>query len=360
MIGKYLWERYLIKETLKTFFLFLFSFYFLYLLIDYSMHLQQIMKSEKLKIKELMLYYFMLFSKRLTLLLPLALLISSLKVLTSMNRKNELLALESGGIGIKSLMRPFFFIALLCVGINYFNSEMLSSRSLIFINLFEKKFFKSKKKPYNNKESMHILVLEDGSRLIYQDYDQENRLLLDLFYVLSTDEIYTMKTLSLKEGLCIGNKVDRLNRNENGFIEKKDSFDTFLFSSLTIDPTFKDTLERPLENRSIQDLISLLRKKRKPTSAIQSHLLFKLLMPLLPLFVMIGIIPYTIVFKLSSSPFILFAIAIFGYIAFFSVLKACLILSQAQVVSPFWAFLTPTFLFLFFFGRKFLNTKSMK
>ena len=355
MIGKYLWERYLFKEILKIFFLFLFSFYFLYLLIDYSMHLQQIMKSEKLTIKELMLYYFMLLSKRLTLLLPLALLISSLKVLISMNRKNEWLVLESGGIGTKRLIRPFIFIALLCVSINYLNSEILSTQSLTFINLFEKKIFKSKKKFWKNKESLHVLTLEDNSRLIYQDYNPESHTLFDIFYILSADEIYTMKTLNLKGDLCIGYKVDRLYRNKKGLLKKKESFDTHVFLSLAIDPTFKDTLKIPLENRSIRDLISLLRKKRSPSTLIQSYLFFKLLMPWLSFFVVIAIIPYAISLKSSSNPFMLFALAIFGYIAFFSVLNACLILSQAQVISPFWAFLTPTILFLLFFGRKFLN-----
>ena len=108
MSFRLIWQRYFIKEVLKIFFLFLLCFFSLYVLIDYSMHMQEISKNNKISFINLLYYYGMLFSKRGNLLLPLSLLISSVKVLTSLNQRNEFLALQTAGIPTHILTRPFF------------------------------------------------------------------------------------------------------------------------------------------------------------------------------------------------------------------------------------------------------------
>ena len=59
-------------------------------------------------------YYFFQFIKRADLLLPLALLIATLKVLLAMNARGEQVALESCGLPRKKILRPFFLVGLLC------------------------------------------------------------------------------------------------------------------------------------------------------------------------------------------------------------------------------------------------------
>jgi len=59
-----LYQRYLTKEVLKFFFLFLFTSYLLFSIFDYSMHLQAIVKSKNLLVSDLLIYYGMLFSRQ--------------------------------------------------------------------------------------------------------------------------------------------------------------------------------------------------------------------------------------------------------------------------------------------------------
>jgi len=359
MICKELWERYLLKEILKVFVLFLLSFYFLYAMIDYSMHLQEIMKSQKIAYNDLGLYYSMLFSKRCDLLLPLALLISTLKVLSSLNRKNELLSFQAGGISIRRLLRPFFLLGFLCIAINYLNFELVIPRSLTFIERFEKQHFRSKTAHKKKADAVHVLPLEDGSRLIYQGYDPETKELFDVYWILTADNFWHMKKLSLSQKVPTGIKVDALYRSEKGLLEKGESYDNHPFHSLKLDFDLKNYIGKPMEGRSISELLKLQRSHKsfwkEKKDMIRTHLYFKLLMPWLSLFVIIGVAPYAVRFSRHLSVFLLFSLGIFGYIALFMIIGASVILGESHVIAPFWALFTIPLVLFLFFGRKFLK-----
>src|SRR5215468_3334694 len=120
-----IWQRYLIREILKVFFLFLGCFFFLYALIDYSMHMQDFFADKRIQIIHITVYYFFHFVKRADLLIPLALLIATLKVLFSLNARGELIALQSSGLPRKKILRPFFIIAVMCTLFNLASAEFL-------------------------------------------------------------------------------------------------------------------------------------------------------------------------------------------------------------------------------------------
>jgi lipopolysaccharide export system permease protein len=99
MIFIKIWERYFLKETLKIFFLFLFCFYGLYVLIDYASHTSGLPHHQiKISGKELIRYYLFIFSSRAEILIPFALLISTIKTICSLNISRELVALKGGRI----------------------------------------------------------------------------------------------------------------------------------------------------------------------------------------------------------------------------------------------------------------------
>lgn len=363
MICKAIWERYLLKEMVKVFLLFLFSFYFLYTLIDYSMHLQEIMKSTRIAFGDLALYYAMLFSKRCDLLLPLAFLIAMLKVLCSLNRKNELIAFQAGGISIKRLMRPFSLAALVCVAFNYLNFEFIIPHSLNFIDRFEKTHFRKKQSSQKKKSGVHVLSLEDGNRLIYQNYNNEKKELFDVYWVLSADELWYMKYLSLGGLVPRGRQVDILSRSEKGLIEKGDSYENHSFEKLNIDFDLKNYITNPMENRSISELWSLMGKEKpflkEKIGMIKTHFYLKLLMPWLSFFVLIGVSPYAIRFSRHMPVFLIYSLGIFGYLALFMIIGASCSLGESNVIAPFWALFTVPILISLFFGRKFLKMGSV-
>lgn len=359
MIFSKIWQRYFLKETLKVFFLFLGCFFFLYTLADYSMHMQDILKSTKISWKNLTVYYAMLFSKRCDLLLPLSLLIASVKVLTSLNMRNELLALQTAGIPLHKITRPFFFIALICVGLSYLNFEILAPKSLSYIDQFEDYYFKKKKVRKAREAAIYVLPLEDGSRLVYQAYDPVKQEFFDLFWILSTDNIYHMKTLSIREPFPVGTFVDELQRTETGLIEKTTSMAERVFTGLKLNFNLQSYFERSLENRSISELFAMAANKTplfsEHQASAQTHLFYKLFMPWLPALVLIGIIPFCTPSRRSPHTFLIYSLTIFGYITFFTMMDGAIILGEAQVISPSLAIFALPLAFFFIFGRRFIK-----
>ena len=106
-----IWQRYLFREILKVFFLFLGCFFFLYSIMDYSLHMQDFFVDKQIHLDHLFIYYFYQFIKRADLLIPLAFLIATLKVLFSFNARGELVALQASGLSSRKILRPFFLFA---------------------------------------------------------------------------------------------------------------------------------------------------------------------------------------------------------------------------------------------------------
>ncbi len=359
MIFTKIWQRYLLKEIFKVFFLFLFCFFFLYVLIDYSMHIQEILKNDQISWGDLSIYYGMLFLKRCDLLLPLSLLISSVKILTSLNKRNELLAFQAAGIPVYHLIRPFFFVGLICVAANYYNFEVLAPKSLNYIDHFEQKYLKKKKSHKKTETAVHSLSLEDGTRFLYQSYNTEKKEFVDIFWVHSSDEIYHMKTLQIRSPHPVGTFVDHMKRNEKGQIEKVSSFSRHSFESLYLNFDLQDYFEQSMENRSMTQLATMALNKTRLFHEnrwlVHTYLYFKLFMPWLPVLVLIGLIPFCVVSSRNDPTFIIFSLTVFGYIAFFTIMDGCVILGELHVVPPFWAIFTLPIAFFFIFGPRFIK-----
>ena len=85
-----------------------------------------------------------------------------------------------------------------------------------------------------------------------------------------------------------------------------------------------------MESRSISELIKLQSSHRslwkEKKDLIRTQLYFKMLMPWLSLFVIIGIAPYAVRFSRHMSVFLLFSLGIFGYLALFMIIGASVIL----------------------------------
>lgn len=279
-----IWYRYLFREILKVFFLCLGAFFFLYSLIDYSLHMQDFIIDKKMQLSHLFTYYGFQFIKRSEVLIPLSLLIATLKVLFTMNARKELLALQASGLPLKKILSPFFSIALLCLLFNWVSSEVILPSSLNYLDRFRADHFKHSQRG-QRKEPVHVLPLKDHSKIVYQKQDKEKNALIDVFWIQSVDEIWRMQSLSFdSQERPTGHFVDHLKRNTGGEFEKVESFDTYPFAHFKWekDPTGKGGT--PLENRKMTELFKLV--KSPNTSVYEraqalSQLLFKCTLPLL-------------------------------------------------------------------------------
>ncbi|MEM7174716.1 MAG: LptF/LptG family permease [Chlamydiota bacterium] len=353
-----LWRYYLSKEIAKVFFLILFSLYFLYLLIDYSTHLQAEVKGTAISPVAILLYYAQLFSKRISLLLPLALIVATAKVLCTLNRHNELLAFQTAGFSLFSLARPFFFFAFCCTAANLYNFEYFLPSCFSSMSQFEQEQLKHQRS--HSAAAVHALLLPDGTRLIYQYYDPTHSTLLDVFLIRSIDEVWHMKALALSGNNPIGICVDLMMRNCGGLIEKKASFATYPFIGLKIALDLQQPSKELLQGQSISALFTQAFQtpniSNQKKAAAQTHLYFKLVMSCLPFLMLIGMIPYCIPSKRHLPIFFIFSISIFSYIFLFTLLDACIILGETQLVPAHWAILGVPALLLFIFGQRFIKT----
>jgi lipopolysaccharide export system permease protein len=340
---RYLWQRYLFKQISLTFAFVLTAFFCLYALIDYSLHMQEFVLDKKIQIKQILVYYSLQFIKRQDIMIPLALLISSLKTLFSLNTKGELVALQSSGIAKRTLLKPLFLFAFLCASFSFLSNERLLPTSLNALDKFQHEHLRHSKRN-QRQEPIHVLTLSDRSKIIYHQEDPTTHLYHNVFWIKSPQEIWHMQTLSSNLNYPTGSYIDILKRNEKGNFEKTHSFDhhTFKFK-VEVDTTGKG--QTPLENYSISQLIKLCFKK-STLSAYEypqalAQLLAKLLTPLLSPFVLIASAPFCLRYSRSQPLFAIYAASLFGFIALFTCIDAAILLCENLILSPYVALVIP-------------------
>jgi lipopolysaccharide export system permease protein len=357
---KLIWERYLFREILKVFFLFLGCFFFLYSILDYSLHMQDFLVDKHIHLSHLLIYYFYQFIKRSDLLIPLALLIATLKVLFHLNGRGELVALQASGLSLKRILRPFFILALMCTLFNCISMEFLLPSSLIFLENFRKSHFKHYSNG-NRKEPLHVTYLKDSSKIVYQSEDKDKELYFDVFWIRSADDIWRMKYLSTNPEQPIGYYVDHIVCSPGGIFEKVASFEKYTFPSFRLqpDPTGKGYI--PIENRKPSELFRLLLHKKTTTTLerpqVLTHFLHKCTLPFLSFLVVIAAAPYCFRHSRSLPVFFTYALALFAFVAFSALIHSALVLGESQVLSAYIAILLPFALCFLGFGLKFVKTQ---
>lgn len=354
-----IWERYLFKEIGKIFLLLIASFYFFYVLVDYSVHTKSF-HQESLSFFDVILYYLCQFSKQAGLLVPVALMIASIKVLTTMNVRGEIVALAVAGIALKRLVRPLLIFAGICSALLYLNIQLLQPRALAPLHQFEEQNFKGR--AHDMRSLVHSLVLQDHSLLLYQKFDQEHQAFFDAYWVENSDRLYRIKNLYPFEKVPFGTTVDLLARNASGEIIRDASFDTLSFPEIRFDPKALFSAIHPPEWQSLSRLLSSIHWKQAGLYAggmsdreaiAASHFLYKLTTPLICLLAILAPLPFCMRFARQLPVFFIYAFSLFGIIAFFTLINACLILGESQVIPPFWAILIPSFVSFVVCGWKY-------
>ncbi|MGL5263488.1 MAG: LptF/LptG family permease [Candidatus Rhabdochlamydia sp.] len=349
-----IWQRYLFREILTVFFLFLGCFYSIYALIDYSLHMQDFMKDAKVTFSHILLYYLFEFIKRADLLIPLAVLITTIKVLFALNTKGELVALRASGLSVKTILRPFFFLAGSLALFNYISNEWILPSSLTFVDQFQEQHWK----PTYKENHLYSLSLPDQSKLIYRAKDPQKQLLTDVFWLRNTDEIWRIKSLCYDPKQPTGFFVDQLKRNSEGYFEKMDSFEKYPFALFHMDRLENCKTSISLENQKTSTLFKKLRQKSLSPyeyPAALSYFLLKIVMPLLSVLVVIAVAPFCINHRRNFPVFLTYALALFGFIAFFTLLDAAVILSENETISAFYAILLPFFICFSLFSYRYFK-----
>ncbi len=342
-----IWQRYLFINLLKSFLLFLFCFFLLYTLIDFSTHSQEFIKNEKIDFSKLLIYYTYQFIKRLPLLLPLSLLISTIKVLSAFNSHRELLALQASGVNIKRILKPFFFLAFLCTLTTYTNEELFLPKTMAYLDQIRKpnELNLLKKPP---KKQFNAFVLADSSKLIYQRFEQEKNVFFDVYWVRSFHDIWRMKYLSADPKNPIGEYVDHITRDSEGRLQKVESYEKCRLPLLKWEIKELNKKQSTIKHQKISTLALVLLKK-DPNSfhlqgEVKTHLFYKLAIPLLPFLVLFGVLPHCISYSRKSPIFLVYGISIFSFVVLFTLIHAMIIIGENQTIPPYAAIFTPLLL----------------
>ncbi len=358
MMGLKIWQKYFFKEIVKIFVLFLFSFYFLFVILDASSHVQDFVRESKLQIKTAILYYLFQFIKYSDILIPLAALISTIKVLCSFNLHRELVALQTSGVKTGALMAPFLLMGACCSLFMYANFEAITPKALQFIQQFYQSHLHHSYRG-NQKEPIHVLHLKDNTKLIYQTTTPSKDYFFDLLWVRSFDDVVRMKYLKTDPQKPEAFFVDFIKRNAQGELEKVGSENYALFHDLKWDAHIAGEGKVPIERCSLSELISFALHPNTPTpyqrSEITTHLLFKLLMPLLSILAVISVAPFCVKYSRNVPVFFIYCIALFAFISFFTLIDACAILGENGVLPPLGVLGLPFALPFALFGMKYVR-----
>lgn len=356
-----IWKRYFISQTLKTFFLFLFCFYGLYVLVDVAAHASSYHHHIKFRWSETVFYYACEFLKRADVLVPFGLLLATIKTLCSLNTNNELVALLASGKSLQKLLTPFVGIGLVLTFLLYINVEFIQPKALEVIRHIDDKHHSQKIKKKEIPSVQH-LVLEDDSTILFQSFNTSLQHFADLYWIRSADDIYRIKYLYPYTESPVGEFVDHFTRNANGKLIKKESFDIQIFPEIKFNTaTLMETLTPP-KDLSLSDLKNKFPNEKKISSEKHSQVMsifyYKMALPWLCLLAVIGPAPFCVYYTRQLPVFLIYALSIFGFVAIYLILDAALILGERQVVPPFESIFVPFTFFFALFGLKFLQLRK--
>lgn len=361
MIGKKIWERYFIREVLKVFFLFLFGFYAIYALLDYSSHSTSFHRNHvRFDVSAILLYYAYEFIGKIDVLIPFALLIASIKTLCGLNAHRELVAFLASGIRMKVLLRPFIFLGLLGTAIIYFNTQFMLPYALQKIRKINE--IRANEKPkYKNSLGVKHLVFEDGTSLLFHEYDPLEEKFSNAYWIKSIDDIYRIKSLFLAGNVPKGMFVEHLKRDGQGVLNLEASYKDLSFIDMQFNKEMLLETVTPADELSFTSLKAKGPKENTIISEKESRALttyyYKLALPWLCLLAVIAPAPFCVRFTRILPVFLIYACSIFGLVAFYIIMNAAMILGERQLIAPFWAIWTPFSCFMLIFGWRFISLK---
>jgi lipopolysaccharide export system permease protein len=328
--------------------------YFLYVIIDYATHIK-LFQHGGFYYWHLLIYYFYQFSKHAEILMPIVLLISTLKVILTANIQRELLVLMSAGISLKKIGRPFLLFGICTTFLCYLNFEYLQPIVYLKLSAFEQSYLH--KTSHTQNSLIHPLTLEDQSLLVYHMYDPIHNELKELFWKKNEKEIYKIQCLQLTPIPPKGLHVDYLAYDDTLSLKLIDRYEEIDFATMTL-PSNLSPILRPLKWHSISSLAHLFPKEKgsklnDKQAAAATHFFYKLFMPLVAIIIVFASLSLCTRFTRNFSSFLIYLFFLCGYITFFTLLNASVILGENQIVHPLVAICLPVGALLLVFGYKY-------
>lgn len=352
-----IWKRYFYKEIIKTFCFLLFGFFALYITIDIMAHLKDL-RAGKTSFSVWVMYYLCTFSRRLDVLLPFAVLIGTIRIMLALQARNELVALLVSGVPMKTLLKPFIVSACAASLILYANFELFLPRAQPKALAIQENDF-GKKQLVQDDSQVREVILKDGTRMFYSDYNTKLRQFTDVFWIITIDKVYHMKTLTCLKDAPRGFYVDLITRDATGKMLLEQSFLEVVFKNMEFTQESLEQSIQPPRDQSITTLISqsMLYGRSMSDRAIdiRSFLIYKLTFPLLCLLATLAPACYCLSFRRDVPHFMIYLLSLGALFCFFLLLQVALVLAKSHIVSPMVALGLPWLVAILFVGKNFMR-----
>lgn len=337
-----IWERYLLLDCLKGTLSFLAVFYGLYVLLDFASHTTSFYHFRAHWL-EIVVYYLCDLIKQLDILLPLSLLVASIRTLCRLNVHHELVALLCSGLSKRALLRPLLVVALASTLFLYVNSQFLFPTAITKLKKIEMDRANKKKKKLRLEVAQKV-NLPNGTMLLYHHYDAESKTFFDTYWVRSIDDLFRIESLSFGS-TPIGKFVDHIIRNKEGelFVSESDQERSFPELSVNQERLF-EAVATP-EDLSLSQLFNKLPNeediKSEKEAQISSVFYYKLVIPWFCLLAVIGPAPFCLTITRALPQFFIYAGSLFSLIFCSILMESLMLLGKKQVAAPFFLVLIP-------------------
>lgn len=228
-------DRYLLNSFVYALLYCLCLFFVLFIVIDVFNNLDEFLKSG-VNLRLIVTYYIYSIPTIFIQVVPIAVLVSILYVLGTLNRHNELTAMKASGVSSFHILAPYLFMgAVISFGIFLVSEKVVPNASVTSTSIMEGLIEKGKKN-YNERSIKNVTLFSKGNRMVYaREFELSTDTLYDV--VLLDDDLHrlvqtklTAKKAVYKEGRWHLYEAIQFQMNRRGDL----SGDPQFFDSLVI------------------------------------------------------------------------------------------------------------------------------
>lgn len=298
-------DRYLFKRVISGYLFLVLTFLLLYVLIDISSHLEDILK-HKASIETIAKYYLFFIPQIFMRISPLSFLVSTLYCIGDLNKNNEVLSLRSQGMSVFGISKIFVITAVVLSMVSLFISDNVIPKTNRELKRIQG--YKEKKVSESDVVNDFAFYSESGAVIFAVRFYPHQKVMTDvnLFYHNEVGEItkeIVASRIVYDDGMWIGENVSIYRIKQN-----KISFDDAAFFQEKI----MDFSERPkdilkmanlewsnLSLKSIQKQIDKFSvwRTQKIIRLLKAEFHKKIALSFATLFLLLGTLPFALKIK---------------------------------------------------------------
>jgi len=181
-------DKYLIKQFVPPLLYCIGLFACLYVIIDLFANLEDII-NQNVKIVTLLRYYLAFLPIILTQITPMALLLSVLYGVGTLNRHNEIVALKASGVSIWRIITPLLFLALIVAILSFIVENEIVPKSYAVYSYIKEEKIEPKQKEFKNETIRDVTLYGADYRIYYaESFDINDKVLHKVIILQHNDK----------------------------------------------------------------------------------------------------------------------------------------------------------------------------